>query len=462
MANFDEERPTGPAGDNGGGQEPERKDGAGERPADNGTYQNTQTPPDGGEPLYRRVEREAAATPQWRTGLLCGILAVAVVLLALFGGVMIGRHATWPDTSQNNGETGGTTGGGGSSINRGELKLEVVERASGAPQDGSIPSVVSRVQNAVVEIRTSKTVLSYYGSYVESGAGSGVLIESGVPGLILTCNHVIEDADNGGITVVLADGSSYNGDSVKVLGKDSWSDLALLQLDIPDASSLTYVRMEVPAAGADPYSYMQVGETVVAIGNPLGELGGSVSSGIISALGRKVTIDGTPMTLLQTDTSVNPGNSGGGLFNMAGNLIGIVNAKSTGEAVEGIGFAIPTSDAVSVMAELYDHGYVQGRPSLGLYFSSEANAKYPRVRKYAYNTELSGGKTIESGDYLCYLLDAAGNKVEVTSLSVLRYHIATLSEENGDTITLGFMRELHSGRYQQYEVTVKVHNYVPD
>ena len=461
MANFDEERPDGQNDEPGTGSGPERKDDTGERPDDRRGHSETHTPWEGGEPLYRRAERDAAAPPQWRTGLLCGILAVAVVLLALFGGVMIGRHAAWSGTSQPSGETGGTTNGGGSNIHRGDLQLNVVERAEGAPQEGSIPAVVSRVQNAVVEIRTAKTVLSYYGSYVESGAGSGVLIESGVPGLILTCNHVIEDADVGGITVVLADGSTYNGDHVKLLGQDSWSDLALLQLDIPDTAHLTYARMEVPPAGAAPYSYLQVGETVIAIGNPLGELGGSVSSGIISALGREVTIDGTPMTLLQTDTSVNPGNSGGGLFNMAGNLVGIVNAKSTGDAVEGIGFAIPTSDAVSVVAELYDHGYVEGRPALGLSFYSENSTKYPRVQKYAYNAELAAGKSIEAGDYLCYLLDAEGNKVEITSLSVLRYYLSSLSEANGDSITLGFMRELPSGRYQQYEAVLKVHSYVP-
>ena len=109
-----------------------------------------------------------------------------------------------------------------------------------------------------------------------------------------------------------------------------------------------------------------MGEGVIAIGNPLGELGGTVTNGIVSALAREVEIDGQAMTLLQTNAAVNPGNSGGGLFNMKGELIGVVNAKSGGDNVENIGFAIPIDAAYDIACELITHGYVTGRVELGL------------------------------------------------------------------------------------------------
>src|SRR5699024_342301 len=148
--------------------------------------------------------------------------------------------------------------------------------------------------------------------YVSSGAGSGVILTQ--DGYIVTNHHVIEDANS--ITVRTRSGDEYNA---SLVGSDEQSDLAVLKID---ATGLT------PAVLGDSTT-LEVGELAIAIGNPLGELGGSVTSGIISALDREMTIDGQTMTLLQTDAAVNPGNSGGGLFNANGDLIGIVNAKSS-------------------------------------------------------------------------------------------------------------------------------------
>ena len=111
---------------------------------------------------------------------------------------------------------------------------------------------------------------------------------------------------------------------------------------------------------------MKVGEQAIVIGNPLGQLGGTVTSGIISALDREITVDGHTMNLLQTDAAVNPGNSGGGLFNSKGELVGIINAKSSGDDVEGLGFAIPSDTVKEVADALIKNGYVPGRVSLGL------------------------------------------------------------------------------------------------
>jgi len=145
-----------------------------------------------------------------------------------------------------------------------------------------------------------------------------------------------------------------------------------------------------------------VGEMVVAIGNPLGELGGTVTDGIISAVGREISVDGQKMTLLQTNTAINPGNSGGGLFDASGALIGVVNAKSTGEDVEGLGFAIPINTAAPVISELIEHGYVTGRITLGvtlLDVRTESEARYYGVSElgcYVYSVEL-GSTAAEAG-----------------------------------------------------------------
>ena len=153
---------------------------------------------------------------------------------------------------------------------------------------------------------------------------------------------------------------------------------------------------------------LKVGQEVVAVGNPLGELGGTVTNGIISALSRDVNIEGTEMTLIQTNAAVNPGNSGGGLFNMYGELIGIVNAKSTtsssGTSVEGIAFAIPVNTAVKVSTELVNYGYVRGKVMLGISYidiDSQMEAMYYRVSDYGvyvvsseYTDELKAGDRI--------------------------------------------------------------------
>ena len=133
------------------------------------------------------------------------------------------------------------------------------------------------------------------------------------------------------------------------------------------------------AATVGDSSALAVGEQVVAVGNPLGQLGGTVTDGIVSALNRSVSIQNSgavnTMSLVQMSASVSPGNSGGGLFNMAGELIGIVNAKSSDSEAEGLGFAIPVNDAVEVAQELLENGYVTGRPYLGITYLSVTDAQ---------------------------------------------------------------------------------------
>lgn len=213
----------------------------------------------------------------------------------------------------------------------------------------TVSEVADKAGPSVVSIVTENMVADYFtGSRIESGAGSGVIISE--DGVIVTNNHVITGAQN--ITVTLPDGSEY---SAAVLGSDVNTDVAVIKIN---ATGLT------PATIGDS-STVAVGDFCLAIGNPMGTLGGTVTDGIVSALERQIAIDGYGMNLLQMSAAVSPGNSGGGLFNDRGELIGIVNAKSSGEGAEGLGFAIPVDTAMQIAEAIINDGYV-ARPGLGV------------------------------------------------------------------------------------------------
>ncbi len=219
-----------------------------------------------------------------------------------------------------------------------------------AVDEMSTVDVVENVKDSIVEITTSKTETTVFlQQYVTSGAGSGVVFSDA--GLIVTNHHVIDGADE--IKVRLTNGDEYDAE---LIASDAQSDLAVLRID---AENLTPVLL----GDSDT---LNVGESVIAIGNPLGSLGGTVTEGILSAKDREITIDGQSMTLLQTSAAINPGNSGGGLFNSKGELIGVVNAKSSGSDIEGLGFAIPINIAKSVVNDLVENGKVSGRITLGI------------------------------------------------------------------------------------------------
>ena len=254
-----------------------------------------------------------------------------------------------------------------------KVVIQQVERTDSSAASGTAVAsggmttsqVSEMVSPSVVVITTEQVVYSQWSWYgqnqVESGAGSGVIISS--DGYILTCAHVVSGASQ--ITVTIGD-TDY---TATVVGEDDTSDVAVLKID---ATGLT------PATVGDSDS-LSVGDSVLAVGNPLGELGGTVTSGIVSALNRSVTIQGTSstntMSLIQMDASVSPGNSGGGLFNMNGELIGLVNAKSSSSDAEGLGFAIPINDAIQVAQDLLENGYVSGRPYMGITYIAVTDAQ---------------------------------------------------------------------------------------
>ncbi len=229
---------------------------------------------------------------------------------------------------------------------------------TGSMPGGSVEQTVyERIANTVVEINNT--------SSLGNGSGSGVMfaVDNNSDAAqnkftyIITNHHVIEAASK--LVVRLRDGSEFNA---QLVGSDSKTDIAVIKIE----------KTGLSVATVGDSSLLKVGDVAIAVGNPLGSLGGTVTQGIISALDRDINIDGLDMTLIQTDAAVSPGNSGGGLFTADGKLIGVVNAKSSGSGVEGIGFAIPSKKAMNIAEQLMttctstNFGYVEGRFVLGL------------------------------------------------------------------------------------------------
>ncbi len=209
------------------------------------------------------------------------------------------------------------------------------------------PSVVG------IDVTYQSAGYSYWGQqYAQesTGSGSGIIITS--DGYVVTCMHVVEGASS--IKVVLNDDTVHEA---TLVGCDERTDLAVIKME---GSGFT------PCTLGDSDT-LTVGDEVIAIGNPLGELRGTATSGIISALNRRVNVENLSMSLLQTDAAISPGNSGGGLFNDSGTLVGIVNAKASSSNAEGLGFAIPVSSVREIISDLMDLGYVRGRAYLGVY-----------------------------------------------------------------------------------------------
>ena len=318
-----------------------------------------------------------------------------------------------------------------------------ITAASSSGNSLTTEQVADLVSPSVVVITTEQVVYSQWSWYgqnqVESGAGSGVIISS--DGYILTCAHVVDGAST--ITVTIGD-KDY---TATLVGEDTTSDIAVIKID---ADGLT------PATVGNSDS-LKVGQSVMAVGNPLGELGGTVTGGMISALNRSVTIQGSSsvntMSLIQMDASVSPGNSGGGLFNMNGELVGIVNAKSSSSDAEGLGFAIPINDAIKVAQELLENGYVTGRPYLGITYLAVTDAQTASqlgVNAYGvYVVEVvKGGPAEKAG------LQAGDRIVSVDGTEIAsKDDLGTLMQKHaaGDTLSITIARD---GQMQTVNVTL--------
>jgi serine protease Do len=410
-----------------------------------------------GAPYQPQPQNQAKARKAKRAGVSGRVLALVVVvcivvssLFGMGGAYYVNRNMTNDTPSILAPRTGDETG----------LSYQAVpsEVSGTTDSENAIVNAVQKAKNSVVEISTeSVSTHSFFGQFVTQGAGSGVIIST--DGYIITCDHVISGAST--ITVMLADGTKHDA---QVIGTDDQNDIAIIKINATGLS----------AAVLGDSDALKVGQTAIAIGNPLGELGGTVTVGYISALDREVTIDGQYYTLLQTDAAINPGNSGGGLFDISGNLIGIVNAKSSGTEIEGLGFSIPINTAKEISDQLIEYGYVKGRVMLGIYIV-EVNANTSTSSLYqSGNADLINYIT-DYGVYFVQYQDSytgdlkygdrivaiegitVSSRVDVTN--ILKDYSA------GDTIKVTVARLTGTGRIAQskmVDVDVKLYEYVPE
>ena len=221
---------------------------------------------------------------------------------------------------------------------------------------GDNTSRVNSIEEAV-EIAYPSVVVINATSTTSTSSGSGVVIgHSENYTFIVTCCHVVEGYKN--YEVITSTGTLFDA---SLVGGDPMTDLAVIAIEKTDLPEVTLI---------EDSSTLKIGSDAIAIGNPLGTLGGTVTTGIISATSRNIKMsDGSVHTLIQTDAAINSGNSGGGLFNNQGQLIGIVSAKYSATGVEGLGFAIPSNTVRTIVTDLIKNGYVSGVTNLGVTFS---------------------------------------------------------------------------------------------
>lgn len=406
------------------------------------SYQNEQVNATEPPPRKKNPKRKKIA-------LVAAIVAACVLFsaLMLFGGAMVAKHffadrlgnqttdtPYLSDGTLDNGKTPSTVhdSSGSDQYDYSSATFSKNNGSEGPTEYGSVKGTpksliqaVAEVQDAVVEIVTSSKRSTV------AGAGSGVIIHK--DGIIVTNYHVISGYTD--IYVIVTDHGktdetgAYQQEKYKatVRGVDENGDIAVLK--ITPVTELTVASIGCSAN-------LLAGEEVFAIGNPLGELGGTVTNGIISATSRQVQMsDGETMTLLQTNAAINSGNSGGGLFNLAGELIGIVNAKYSATGVEGLGFAIPIDTAWVSIEDILQYGYVRGVPTIDAEFAEKtfriSSSWQTVVKVYVYDAGSNG--VLENDDIILEV-----NGVSISTKAELRSIIS--SHKVGDTLEMSIQR----------------------
>ena len=334
---------------------------------------------------------------------------------------------------------GGLCGFGGASLARrgGKATIQESGRTASAVSVKSVDGqtlmtpaeVYASTVNSVVSINCSAVSTNIFGQKVQSASsGSGFVITQ--DGYIVTNQHVVSGASSVDVTL-------YNGDTypATVVGGDSDYDVAVLKIEATGLQAVTLGKS----------ANVNVGDTVMAIGNPLGELTFSMSQGIVSCCDRAINVDGTPFNMIQVDASINPGNSGGPLMNLYGEVVGIVSAKYSSYSnttVEGIGFAIPISDVQTIITDIMENGQVTDKAYMAIKAGSmteQMAAQYninvtQGVFVYAVEKGGAGEKAgLQLGDVITKL-----NDTEITSMSDLS--MAKKGFKAGDTVTLTVWR----------------------
>lgn len=290
--------------------------------------------------------------------------------------------------------------------------------------------VYASTVNSVVSINCSAVSTNIFGQQTESASsGSGFIYSA--DGYIVTNQHVVANASSINVTL-------YNGDTypATLVGSDSDYDVAVLKIDAKD----------LPAVTLGSSTDVNVGDTVMAIGNPLGELTFSMSQGIVSCVNRAINVEGTPFNMIQVDASINPGNSGGPLMNLYGEVVGIVSAKYSSYAdttVEGLGFAIPINDVQSIIKDIIENGSVGNKAYMAITagtMTQQMAAQYKinateGVFVYSVEDGGAGDKAgLKLGDVITKL-----NDTQITSMEDLS--AAKKGFKAGDTVTLTVLRD---------------------
>lgn len=290
--------------------------------------------------------------------------------------------------------------------------------------------VYASTVNSVVSINCSAVSTNIFGQQTESASsGSGFIYTA--DGYIVTNQHVIANASSINVTL-------YNGDTypATLVGSDSDYDVAVLKINAKD----------LPAVTLGNSTDVNVGDNVMAIGNPLGELTFSMSSGIVSCVNRAINVEGTPFNMIQVDASINPGNSGGPLMNLYGEVVGIVSAKYSSYAdttVEGLGFAIPINDVQSIISDIMENGSVTDKAYMAITagtMTQQMAAQYKinateGVFVYSVEDGGAGDKAgLKLGDVITKL-----NDTQITSMEDLS--AAKKNFKAGDTVTLTVLRD---------------------
>lgn len=378
--------------------------------------ENEQSPAQGEASRLEPEMPKAEKKPFWKKpgAMIAGVLVAA--MLAGFGGSAIG-----------NAVFGGS--GGGTTVYQGKRPSSVINTASIDTSKQMTPAeVYAGNVNSTVGITTQVTT-NFWGYTTQSAAsGSGFIYSA--DGYIITNYHVIESASS--IKVTLYDGKSYDA---QLVGYDESNDVAVLKIDAKDLTPVTIGDSD----------NLNVGDSVIAIGNPLGELTFSLTSGAVSALDREVTMsNNVTMELIQTDCAINSGNSGGALFNLYGEVIGITNAKysgssGSGASIDNIGFAIPINSVRSIVDSIIEKGYV-AKPYIGVMVSdvSDEAISYGTPAGAAVVSVTEGGPAEKAGLQANDIITAVDGK-EISGKSGLSSIIADCAA--GDKLTLSVYRQ---------------------
>ena len=326
---------------------------------------------------------------------------------------------------------GGSTSGGKTTINESDRTATAVQIKKVDGKTKMQPAeVYASTVNSTVSINCSSQSTNIFGQTTQSASsGSGFIISQ--DGYIVTNYHVINGASS--VKVTLYNGNTYDA---TVIGGDSDYDVAVLKIN---AAGLTPVTL---GNSAD----VNVGDSVLAIGNPLGELTFSMSGGYVSSCNRAINVDGTPFNMIQVDCSINPGNSGGPLMNLYGEVVGIVSAKYSSYAdttVEGLGFAIPINDVQSIISDIMENGSVTDKAYMAITagtMTQQMAAQYKinateGVFVYSVEDGGAGDKAgLKLGDVITKL-----NDTQITSMEDLS--AAKKNFKAGDTVTLTVLRD---------------------